>query len=111
MLFLKYTASTWLIRMLTVLKHQCYSYFSIWCYKFHLFFQVADCSKREFTDQKRREMTVAEFISYWLKLSSRKDSSVLRCNDDDESLLYLKDWHFFKVRLEIGYLLDICALC
>ncbi|CAL9760646.1 unnamed protein product [Musa acuminata subsp. burmannicoides] len=58
--------------------------------------QVADCSKREFTDQKRREMTVAEFISYWLKLSSRKDSSVLRCNDDDESLLYLKDWHFFK---------------
>ncbi|WOK92577.1 jmjC domain-containing protein 4 isoform X1 [Canna indica] len=57
--------------------------------------EVADCSKREFTDQKRQEMSVAEFISYWLKLSSEKDGSVL-CNNENESLLYLKDWHFVK---------------
>ncbi|XP_042383654.1 2-oxoglutarate and iron-dependent oxygenase JMJD4-like [Zingiber officinale] len=57
--------------------------------------QVADCSTKEFTDQKRQEMTVAEFISYWLKLSLEKGRSVL-CNDESKPLLYLKDWHFNK---------------
>ncbi|XP_074579925.1 arginine-specific demethylase JMJ20 isoform X2 [Curcuma longa] len=56
--------------------------------------QVADCSTREFTDQKRQEMTVAEFISYWLKLSLEKRSVL--CSDESKPLLYLKDWHFNK---------------
>ncbi|XP_021592576.1 2-oxoglutarate and iron-dependent oxygenase JMJD4 isoform X2 [Manihot esculenta] len=45
--------------------------------------QVADCGTREFTDQKRVEMTVSEFIEHWVEGSSN-------------SLLYLKDWHFVK---------------
>ncbi|MFS7971729.1 putative transcription factor & chromatin remodeling &Metalloenzymes JmjC family [Helianthus anomalus] len=47
--------------------------------------QVADCGSREFTDQKRFDMTVAEFIDHWLKLSSVEHGN-----------LYLKDWHFVK---------------
>ncbi|KAK8521440.1 hypothetical protein V6N12_005344 [Hibiscus sabdariffa] len=45
--------------------------------------QVADCDTREFTDQKRIEMSVSEFINHWLQGSK-------------ESVLYLKDWHFVK---------------
>ncbi|KAK8569388.1 hypothetical protein V6N13_046447 [Hibiscus sabdariffa] len=45
--------------------------------------QVADCDTREFTDQKRIEMSVSEFINHWLQGSR-------------ESVLYLKDWHFVK---------------
>ncbi|XP_002977533.2 jmjC domain-containing protein 4 isoform X2 [Selaginella moellendorffii] len=47
--------------------------------------QVADCGEREFTDQKRLEMTVSEFVTHWK-------------SDDPErrALLYLKDWHFVK---------------
>ncbi|KAL7105939.1 hypothetical protein ACP275_07G078900 [Erythranthe tilingii] len=48
--------------------------------------QVADCATREFTDQKRLEMSVSEFIDRWLTDSS----------SDEQSLLYLKDWHFSK---------------
>ncbi|KAK1433838.1 hypothetical protein QVD17_10756 [Tagetes erecta] len=47
--------------------------------------QVADCGSREFTDQKRLEMSVAGFIDHWLKLSSVEHGN-----------LYLKDWHFVK---------------
>ncbi|KAJ9568379.1 hypothetical protein OSB04_004345 [Centaurea solstitialis] len=32
--------------------------------------QVADCGSREFTEQKRYEMSVSEFINHWLELSS-----------------------------------------
>ncbi|XP_021650393.2 arginine-specific demethylase JMJ20 isoform X2 [Hevea brasiliensis] len=46
-------------------------------------FKVADCGTREFTDQKRVEMTVSEFIDHWVEGNSN-------------SLLYLKDWHFVK---------------
>ncbi|CAE6256125.1 unnamed protein product [Arabidopsis arenosa] len=47
--------------------------------------QVADCDTREFTDQKRLEMSVTEFVEQWT-------------NNDaiEESVLYLKDWHFVK---------------
>lgn len=58
--------------------------------------QVADCGNREFTDQKRLDMSVAEFIDQWLKLSSKElyDHSTTECKD--KALLYLKDWHFVK---------------
>ncbi|XP_060204602.1 arginine-specific demethylase JMJ20 isoform X2 [Lycium barbarum] len=52
--------------------------------------QVADCGTREFTDQKRIEMTVSEFVDRWLRVSSDDNG------DNSESLLYLKDWHFVK---------------
>ncbi|TVU34048.1 hypothetical protein EJB05_15873, partial [Eragrostis curvula] len=47
---------------------------------------VADCSSREFTDQKRLEMSMQEFVDHWAWNSE----------DHDGSLLYLKDWHFVK---------------
>jgi hypothetical protein len=49
------------------------------------YLQVADCDTREFTDQKRLEMSVTEFVEQW----TNKDSI-------EESVLYLKDWHFVK---------------
>lgn len=49
--------------------------------------QVADCGTREFTDQKRIEMTVSEFVDRWLHDGGAGGGS----------LLYLKDWHFVKV--------------
>ncbi|GAB2269809.1 Arginine-specific demethylase jmj20 [Dionaea muscipula] len=57
--------------------------------------QVADCGSREFTDQKRVEMSVSEFIAHWLDshAQDRCDSSKDLCN---KSLFYLKDWHFVR---------------
>ncbi|CAA7034985.1 unnamed protein product [Microthlaspi erraticum] len=54
--------------------------------------QVADCERREFTDQKRLEMSVTEFIKQWT------DDSIEDSGKDDKknSVLYLKDWHFVK---------------
>ncbi|XP_058227406.1 arginine-specific demethylase JMJ20 isoform X1 [Rhododendron vialii] len=54
--------------------------------------QVAYCYTKEFTDQKREEMSVSEFIGDWLEFSSGEFN-------DGKSLLYLKDWHFVKVRI------------
>ncbi|PON96689.1 JmjC domain containing protein [Trema orientale] len=51
--------------------------------------QVADCGAREFTDQKRVEMSVSEFVDQWVQNAS---TIVVR----DKSVLYLKDWHFVK---------------
>ncbi|CAA6673091.1 unnamed protein product [Spirodela intermedia] len=48
---------------------------------------VADCSRREFTDQNRTEMSVSEFMDYC------KNTNL---NEDSQPLLYLKDWHFVK---------------
>ncbi|OVA19880.1 JmjC domain [Macleaya cordata] len=58
--------------------------------------QVADCGRREFTDQKRVEMSVSEFIRNWIQFSSKEYSNPSNCEGDDQSLLYLKDWHFVK---------------
>ncbi|KAM7273688.1 hypothetical protein ACFE04_028352 [Oxalis oulophora] len=52
--------------------------------------QVADCGTREFTDQKRDEMSVNEFIDHWLPVSTDE------CSEKGKPLLYLKDWHFVK---------------
>ncbi|XVE57180.1 hypothetical protein DITRI_Ditri04bG0071200 [Diplodiscus trichospermus] len=52
--------------------------------------QVADCGAREFTDQKRIEMSVVEFVNHWLQVSSENIVG------NDNSVLYLKDWHFVK---------------
>ncbi|KAI8582534.1 hypothetical protein K450DRAFT_170813 [Umbelopsis ramanniana AG] len=47
--------------------------------------QVADCLERDFTDQKRGNMTFAQFIEMW---QSNAEESAGR--------YYLKDWHFVK---------------
>lgn len=52
--------------------------------------QVADCATREFTDQKRIEMSVSEFIHEW-PVRTQKE-----CDSESKPLLYLKDWHFVK---------------
>ena len=58
--------------------------------------QVADCSSREFTDQKRLEMSMQEFIDHWVGDAHGGSSA----GDRESSLLYLKDWHFVKVCLQ-----------
>ncbi|XP_031119088.1 2-oxoglutarate and iron-dependent oxygenase JMJD4 isoform X2 [Ipomoea triloba] len=49
--------------------------------------QVAECGTREFTDQRRIEMTVAEFINC---------AQLSESTDGVQSFFYLKDWHFVK---------------
>lgn len=58
--------------------------------------QVVDCGSREFTEQKRCEMSVAEFIDRWLDLSTVKHVSNSTNKLNGKPLLYLKDWHFVK---------------
>ncbi|RDY14654.1 JmjC domain-containing protein 4, partial [Mucuna pruriens] len=62
--------------------------------------QVADCDTREFTDQKREEMLISEFIERCLQL---EETSSVKCNNENRasngpsvSVPYLKDWHFVK---------------
>lgn len=62
--------------------------------------QVAECGSREFTDQKRVEMSVSEFIDHWRELSMREGCNKSSHKEKQPSLLYLKDWHFVKVILE-----------
>ncbi|CAK9273792.1 unnamed protein product [Sphagnum jensenii] len=64
--------------------------------------QVADCARQEFTDQKRSEMTVKEFVEYW-QAHHQLSNKAHKEEDFDSSsskmtqhLLYLKDWHFVK---------------
>ncbi|TYJ98523.1 jmjC domain-containing protein 4 isoform X1 [Cucumis melo var. makuwa] len=59
--------------------------------------QVADCGTREFTDQKRVEMSVSEFIDQWCKEPIPENGLGSNNGLTDESVLYLKDWHFVKV--------------
>ncbi|KAJ4781619.1 Bifunctional arginine demethylase and lysyl-hydroxylase JMJD6 [Rhynchospora pubera] len=54
--------------------------------------QVADCNKKEYSEQKRVEMTVADFIRSWVEDSSNGANP----SDQPESCRYLKDWHFVK---------------
>jgi len=58
--------------------------------------QVADCDRKEFTDQKRLGMTVAEYIEYWRDLNGRFYDADCDGNRNNSSSLYLKDWHFVK---------------
>ncbi|KAF3642436.1 hypothetical protein T459_33420 [Capsicum annuum] len=58
--------------------------------------QVADCGTREFTDQKRIEMTVAEFVDHWLRVSAADKGNDSNGGAAVGCLLYLKDWHFVK---------------
>lgn len=57
--------------------------------------QVADCGVQEFTDQKRVEMTVSEFVGHWHD-SCADDSSGSSMDQCGQSLFYLKDWHFVR---------------
>ncbi|XP_027190049.1 arginine-specific demethylase JMJ20 isoform X2 [Cicer arietinum] len=61
--------------------------------------QVADCDTRDFTDQKREEMLVSDFVERCLLI----EGSAVRCDDQFGAsnghnlyLPYLKDWHFVK---------------
>lgn len=56
--------------------------------------QVADCGTREFTDQKRVEMTVSEFIDHWIDAKECGGASNSFQEGNDKLVLYLKDWHF-----------------
>ncbi|KAL5749551.1 hypothetical protein ACOSP7_024154 [Xanthoceras sorbifolium] len=58
--------------------------------------QVADCDTRDFTDQKRVEMSVSEFINHWLQNSTQENSDDSNNEANGTSVLYLKDWHFVK---------------
>ncbi|KAK4257042.1 hypothetical protein QN277_006686 [Acacia crassicarpa] len=58
--------------------------------------QVADCGTREFTDQKREEMRVSDFISRWLEGSPVQPNTENHDSNGHGSVLYLKDWHFVK---------------
>ena len=61
---------------------------------------MADCGTKEFTDQKRIEMTVKEYIDHWLGIADESCVSCLDSHKNSCSLLYLKDWHFVKVCYE-----------
>uniref|UniRef100_A0A7C9AKX3 Cupin-like domain-containing protein n=1 Tax=Opuntia streptacantha TaxID=393608 RepID=A0A7C9AKX3_OPUST len=67
--------------------------------------QVADCGSREFTDQRTVEMSVSDFIEYWVTLNEENkavyhsvagDYSDTTNHYDGKPRLYLKDWHFVK---------------
>lgn len=61
--------------------------------------QVADCYNREFTDQRRVEMSVSEFIEFWVaqNIANREVHHNISIDDcSNNSILYLKDWHFIK---------------
>uniref|UniRef100_A0A803QNQ3 Uncharacterized protein n=1 Tax=Cannabis sativa TaxID=3483 RepID=A0A803QNQ3_CANSA len=60
--------------------------------------QVADCGTREFTDQKRVQMSVSKFVDQWVQGSVQEEDSNASTKDvRDKPLLYLKDWHLVKV--------------
>ncbi|KAJ3679710.1 hypothetical protein LUZ60_017721 [Juncus effusus] len=52
--------------------------------------QVADCYEKEYSDQKRVEMSMGDFISNWIRNSDNES------NLTNKSFHYLKDWHFVK---------------
>ena len=79
--------------------------------------QVARCEEKEFSDQKREAMSVADFCQYWQKRQREGDAAsgdqekrtydqeratesqeeTTGGEDGGEGLLYLKDWHFAQV--------------
>lgn len=62
--------------------------------------KVADCDTRDFTDQKREEMLVSDFIGRCLQIEGSAvqcNSEIGTSNDHSVSVPYLKDWHFVKV--------------
>ncbi|CAI8596236.1 unnamed protein product [Vicia faba] len=63
------------------------------------FESVADCDTRDFTDKKREDMLVSDFV----RLCFKYEGSAVQCsnqigvsNGDSASVPYLKDWHFVK---------------
>lgn len=69
--------------------------------------QVADCGTREFTDQKRVEMTVSEFIDHWIDAKECGGASNSFQEGNDKLVLYLKDWHFVTVQV-LKFSFSIC---
>ncbi|TXG50233.1 hypothetical protein EZV62_022757 [Acer yangbiense] len=58
--------------------------------------QVTDCDTRDFTDQKRVEMSVSDFLKQWLENPTQENSDGANNEANGMSVLYLKDWHFVK---------------
>ncbi|KAK4804295.1 hypothetical protein SAY86_004112 [Trapa natans] len=56
--------------------------------------QVVDCNTKEFTDQKRVEMSVSEFVHQWLNCQEGGHTDISL--SERNAVLYLKDWHFVK---------------
>ncbi|XP_078154046.1 arginine-specific demethylase JMJ20-like [Carex rostrata] len=54
--------------------------------------QVADCNKKQYSDQKRLEMTLPDLIRSWTQHSH----DGYKPTNEPQSFLYLKDWHFVK---------------
>ena len=71
---------------------------------------VADCSKEYFDSHCKTEMKMADYLHYWRSCMQREgglqreergvvaDVSAAVVNEKrmHSSLLYLKDWHFYK---------------
>ncbi|RUS33305.1 hypothetical protein BC938DRAFT_472152 [Jimgerdemannia flammicorona] len=74
--------------------------------------QVADCRRREFTDQPRVGMMFADFVEKWgtsvvesegeMKNDQVRDIEAKWEHDSDRTRYYLKDWHFVKAFPEYG---------
>ncbi|OZJ02352.1 hypothetical protein BZG36_04375, partial [Bifiguratus adelaidae] len=65
---------------------------------------VADCRRREFTDQPREDMTFDAFVDVFESHRGSPDDPI-ECDEgthDQRDLLYLKDWHFVRDRPEYG---------
>jgi len=54
--------------------------------------QAADCSTRNFNDQKREIIPFSDFIGYWER----------HARGEDQRILYCKDWHLVKDRPDYG---------
>lgn len=50
---------------------------------------IADCKRRYYNSQAKNDMTMQEYINYWVKFKKNNYMS-------DMPLLYLKDWHCAK---------------
>lgn len=64
---------------------------------------VAECGVRDFSDQRRRQMTMSEYIDYWCRhRAMRADEGKTEAGlspaeiEEAKAILYNKDWHYVK---------------
>lgn len=48
---------------------------------------IANCNEQYFNSQSKEEMTISDYIDYWIDYRNSSYSA-------DKKVLYLKDWHF-----------------
>lgn len=58
---------------------------------------VADCTRNYQNSHVKLKMEFGEFLQHWQKNGQPDDP------DDDERILYLKDWHLRNERPEYGF--------